>query len=190
MLSYLKQGIYNFATVQETKTKLYYPLSLVEVKRHLRIDNDFTDDDDYLENLIQVGTQAAENFIEKDISKTLTTIRIDGFDGYWVRVNEGNFLSMVSVLDDTSTAITTQYTTSKHDDYFQIEWVSSISSDPLQINYYSGYEPNATPAIIKQAILIKIADLYDSQRADLNWSGLTDNKVFENLLYFYKIFRF
>lgn len=180
----------NFSTVQETKTKLIYPLSLQEVKRHLRIDNDFIDDDDYLESLIIAGTQLAENYVEKDIANTQTVLRIDDFSGDWIKIKDGNFLSIVSVLDSNNASIGTIYQTSKHNDFFQIEWVNSIESDPLTITYLSGYAENQTPALIKQAILIKIADLYDSARADFNWSGLTDNKVFESILNFYKIILF
>lgn len=190
MPSYLLPTSSNFSCVQETKTKLLYPLSLCEVKRHLRIDNDFVDDDDYLTGLIQTATMIAENYIEKDIAKTEVVLRIDEFDSDWIRINEGNFLSVVSVLDSNNASIGTIHQTSKHDDFFQIEWTTSICSDPLTITYYSGFNEDETPAIIKQAILIKIADLYDSQRADLNWSGLTDNKVFEQILNFYKIIRF
>lgn len=190
MLSYLLTQTANFALTQETKTKISYPLTLDEVKRHLRIDPEFTDDDDYIQDLISVGTQIAENFIEKDIAKTLTEVRIDDFDSDWIRINDGNFLSIVSVFNASDISIGTIHQTSKHDDFFQIEWTSGIASDPLKISYHSGFEVATCPGILKQAILIKIADLYDSARSDYNWNGMQDNKVFENILGYYKIIRF
>lgn len=77
----------NYAIVQETRTPLIYPLSLCEVKRHLRIDNDFHDDDDYLENLIKVATQIAENYIEKSIALTEVKMRIDCFACDWASIS-------------------------------------------------------------------------------------------------------
>jgi hypothetical protein len=188
MIKYLFHN--DFVCTQEIKTKLNYPVSLCEVKRHLRIDNDFVDDDAYLEGLIIAATQLAENFIEKDIAETSTVLRLDDFVGDYVRITDGNFLSLTSVVNDASVAIGTVHQTSKHDNFFQIEWTTSLCSNPLTITYKTGFLENTTPPIIKQAILIKIADLYDSQRADYNWSGMQDNKVFENILTYYKQIRF
>lgn len=189
MLTCLLSGNYISCT-QETRTREIYPVALCEVKRHLRIDNDFTDDDDYLSGLIEAATNMAENYIEKSIAKTLVELRIDDFSCDYIKIFDGNFLSVVSVLDSTDVSLGTIHQTSKHDDFFSIEWEESICSDPIKINYYVGFEEDSTPALIKQAIMIKIADLYDSQRADLNWSGLTNNRVFEEILNYYKNYRF
>ena len=190
MISYLLTYNKYFSTVQETKEKLNYPLSLTEVKRHLRMDMTYNDDDDYLEGLIETATTMAENYIEKNIALTLVSIRIDDFSDNWIRINDGNFISIEDVLDIDGNPIGTVKQTNKHDDFFQIEWEQLISTKQLTIKYLAGYPENETPAIIKQAILIKIADLYDSQRADMNWSGLVDNKVFETILNYYKTTRF
>jgi hypothetical protein len=189
-LTNLDYSSHSFHLTQETKTKSIYPISLTEVKRHLRIDNDFTDDDDYIEGLILAATEMAENYIGKDIAYTSTVVRIDDFNGDWIRINDGNFISIVSVLNSLDSAIGTIHQTSKHSDFFQIQWTETLESDPLKITYLSGYNVNETPALIKQAILIKIADLYDSARSDFNWNGMQDNKVFENILNFYKIILF
>ena len=190
MISLLISKYTNFALTQETKTKLSYPLSLDIVKRHLRIDNDFTDDDSYLETLIVTATEIAENFIEKDIAKTSTVLRIDDFQGDWVRVNDGNFLSIVSITNSSDVSVGTLKQVSKHNDFFQIEWENSIDVDPIKITYLSGYNDDEVPKSIQQAILIKCSDLYDNQRADMNWSGLMDNKVFETILTPFKAIRF
>lgn len=190
MLSCLLSSGYYDNCVQETRTKEIYPVTLCEVKRHLRIDNDFVDDDAYLESLIQAATTMAENYIDKSIAKTLTEVRIDDFSGDFIKIFDGNFINVVSVLDSSDVSIGTIHQTSKHDDYFSIEWNDSFSSDPLKISYYAGFNEDATPALLKQAVLIKIADLYDSQRASLNWSGLINNRVFEEILNYYKNYRF
>jgi hypothetical protein len=173
---------------QLTKSKETYPISLDQVKRHLRLDNDFMDDDDYIQDLIYASTQLAENYLGKDISKTLNTLRIDQFDDDTVQIMDGNFISVVSVKDSNGSAIGTIHQTSTHYDYFTIEWVTSVASDPIEIKYYTGYD--TCPEVIKQSILIKCADLYDNTRTSLIYSGLTDSKVFENLLESYKSIRF
>ena len=176
----------SYSTTQITKSKLIYPLSLSEVKRHLRLDNDFVVDDDYLMTLISAATQMAENYIGKDIAQTRNTLRIDDFSGDFVKVYEGNFISVESTKDSNNTAIGTVKQTSKHDDYFQIEWTSSISSDPLTITFLTGFNENETTELIKQAILIKTADLYDSERSSYAFGGSKNTNVFETILNYYK----
>ena len=178
------EKLFNYTLTQETRTRLFYPLTLLEIKRHLRIDNDFEDDDDYLMGLAETATVMAENYIDKPISKTQVDLRVDDFNGDWIRVNEGNFISII----DISTGTIKQ--TSKHDDFFQIDFTDYIEVDPLKLSYYAGYLEDQTPAIIKQAILIQIATLYDSGRSDFNWGGMQNNKVFENILNYYKNVRF
>jgi hypothetical protein len=154
------------------------------------MDNDFHDDDDYLETLIKVATTIAENHIEKDIAKTLTEVRIEDFSGDCIRIYDGNFLNVVSVSDNNLASLGTIERTTKKENYFKIEWTTSICSDPIYINYYTGFNEDQTPELIQHAILIKIADLYDSQRADVQWGGLTNQRVFETILDRYRIIRF
>jgi hypothetical protein len=179
-----------FATTQETKTKLSYPLTLLEVKKHLRLDDDFIDDDSYLENLIIVGTQVAENYIEKDIAYTQNELRIDDFSDDWIKIFSGNFVSLIGVYDSNDASIGTVHQTSKHDNFFQIEWTSSISSDPLTIKYCTGYVEDETPQIIKQSIMIVIGNLYDGQRSSVTWGGYADNKIWQMMLDPYKLILF
>lgn len=181
---------YTLPDYQITSRRELYPVTLSEIKRHLRIHSDFVDDDDYFIMLREVAVQMAENYINKAISKTLNTIRLDDFNSNFIKIMEGNFLSVVGVTDANGNAIGTVKQTSVHHDFFTIEWTASIASDPLTITFYTGFEEDQTPSVIKQAILIKIADLYDNQRSDYNWNGYADNKVFESILNSYVAMRF
>lgn len=181
---------YTIPDYQIVKTRELYPLSLCEIKRHLRLHNDFVDDDDYLDNLIIAATQMTENYLNKAICKTLNVLRIDDFSSDTLKVMEGNYLSTVSVHDQNDVSIGTVKQVSIHYDYFTIEWTSLVSADPLELTFYTGFNENETPELLKQAILIKAADLYDNQRSSLNWSGMQDSKVFENILNYYTAIRF
>jgi hypothetical protein len=192
LLSYTTSG--NLAcTVPEdqlTKTRVIYPVSLCEIKRHLRIDNDFVDDDNYLIQIRNSAVQLAENYLNKAIAKTSNVLRINNFNSDTIKIYEGNFLSMISVLNSSSVAITTTYTTNVHYDFFTLYWSAYVCSDPIYLNFYTGYEEDVCPELIKQSILIKTADLYDSQRADTAWGGLTNQRVFENILDGFTAIRF
>jgi hypothetical protein len=165
-----------------TKSKSIYPVNLSEAKRHLRVDIDYLDDDDYIRDLIVSATTMAENYINKDISYTLNTLKIYNFYDNTLNVNEGNFISVLDVVDANDASIgTIDYSIKKHNT-FTINWTEYISSDPLTITFYTGYNDSEAPKLLKQAILIKIADLYDAGRSDYNWNGMVDNKVFESIL--------
>jgi hypothetical protein len=192
LLCYTTSGnlAYTVPEDQLTKTREIYPLSLCNIKRHLRLHNDFVDDDDYLMDLLHSATQMAENYLNKAICKTKNVLRINDFNSDVLKIYEGNFLSIVSVLDASSAAIGTVYQTSVHYDYFTIEWTASICTNPVQITFYTGYNEDETPELIKQAILVKTADFYDNQRSSLNWSGMTDSGVFERILNYDAAIRF
>jgi len=173
-----------------TKTKDKYPLSLVEVKRHLRVDPDFIDDDNYLDGLIVAATTLAESYINKDIAYTLNELKIHDFYSDYVQIYEGNFASVLDVYNENDVSTGTIDYTNNYNNSFQITWTAPIEGDPLTIKFYTGFNDYTCPALLKQAILIKLADLYDSARADYNWQGLTDNKVFETILNYYVALRF
>lgn len=192
VLCYTTSGnlAYTIPEDQITKTKLIYPVTLCEAKRHLRLENDFRDDDDYVEDLIKAATTLAENYINKDIAKTSNVLRINDFYSDSIKIYEGNFLSLTSTLDASSNAIGTVYQTSKHYDHFSIEWTSYLDSDPIYINFNTGYEEDECPELIKSAILIRVGDLYDNARTSWIYSGMMDSKTFETILNYYAAIRF
>ncbi len=79
------------------KTKSVYHVTLEEAKSHLRLDEDFTQDDKYIRNLIQAATNIAENEIQKDIAKTTNVLTRIDFAGDVIRVNEGNLITITSL---------------------------------------------------------------------------------------------
>jgi len=173
-----------------TKSKSTYPVSLAEAKRHLRVDVDFRDDDDYIDSLIQAATTLAENYINKDIAKTTNTLLIYDFDSDEVTIYEGNYISLIDVVNSADASVGTLDKITDHYNSFTIEWTANITSDPIKITFYTGYDESTVPVIIKQAILTKIADLYDNARSNFAWSGIQDTKVFETILNYYIMNRF
>lgn len=173
-----------------SKTKSVYPITVVEAKKHLRIDNSFTDDDSYLSDLIIAATSLAENYINADISKTENTLVIYKFYSDYIKVYESNFHSVISLKDTNDQDITESNYIKKHLNYFIVQFNNPVQSDVLNFKFYTGYDQSTCPVIIKQAIKIIIADLYDSQRSNINWSGMTNNHVWENLLNYYVQIRF
>lgn len=182
---------YTIPDYQITKTKDTYPVSLDMIKRHLRVHNDFTDDDDYIMELLYSATQMAENYLNKSIAKTINVLRIDDFNSDVVKIFEGNFLSLTSVVDANGTDhLSSVVQTSKHEDYFTIEFNDSFETDTLTITFYTGFNQYETPELLKQVIMICISDFYDNHRSSLNWTGVQDSKIFERILNQYASYRF
>jgi len=184
LLCYTSSGnlAYTVPEDQLLKTREIYPLSLCDIKRHLRIHNDFVDDDAYILELRNAAVQMCSNYLNKAIAKTLNALRIDDFYSDTLKVYEGNFLNIISIQDASSVVITTPYQTSNHYDFFTIEWDTFVCSDPIYINFYTGFEEDGTPELIKQACLIQISDFYDNERSSYNWAGMANSKVVERIL--------
>jgi len=168
-----------------TKTKTNYPVSLDEAKRHLRIDDNWDKDDDYIRNLIKAATHKCEEYIGKDIAETDNVLKIWNFIGSELWVEEGNFLSLTSVkADDNSTNISVNKTQVYYNRFY-LELTESQDQDPLYVYYKTGYIPENVPALIKQAVLVKIGDLYDVERQ--SYSNEKENYAYQRLLDSFKL---
>lgn len=167
------------------KTKTIYPVTLYEAKLHLRVDDDFTNDDGYIEGLIKAATQQAENYIGNDIAYTSNVTSYYDWSGDTVRVDEGNLIDVQYVISDTSVAQTISAIKSYYN-YFEVLLSESVSSTtdytPLKIEYTTGYDENECPEVIKQAILVKIANMYDVDREDATPKFLNTNTSASNMM--------
>jgi len=172
-----------------TKTKTFYPVSLVEAKRHLRVDEDFHIDDAYIQGIVYAATQKAEEYIGKDIALTTNVLELYDFIGNDIVLDEANFDSVSSIVTDTSVAVSTSEVR-KYYNHTYIELATDVDSDPLTLTYITGYRELECPAIIKQAILMKVGDLYDIDRTSYTLSVFREGKAFERLLDSFKIILF
>lgn len=171
------------------KTKTFYPISLPIAKRHLRVDEDWYDDDDYIQNLIYAATEKAEQYIGKDIALTTNVMEYYDFVGDDITIDEGNFIQVDSIVTDSSTLVTVNQTRKYYNSVF-IDLIGSVDSDPLTITYQTGYNEDKCPSVIKQAILIKLADLYDIDRSNYTLGTFKEGQAFERLLDSYKLIQF
>lgn len=171
------------------KVKTSYPVSLIEVKQHLRIDANNFEDDSYIENsILKSATKFCENFIDKDIALTSNTLTVYDFNASSIKVKEGNLVSIDYIINNSSTLIS-DYTYEQSDDSFDIEFNTTIDSDPLKIQFTTGYATDECPEEIKQAIFIACGDLYDVERSSYTLGSIKKSDVIERLLMYYKTIR-
>ena len=182
--------VYGYNEYNITKTKLDYPVSLFELKRHLRIEPSFSDDDEYLNDLIKVATTSAENYIEKDIAKTLNVLNIKNFSGSHVKIYDGFFNDYIGTYDSNDASIGEYNYVIISPNYFSINYRDVITTESLTIKYYTGFTSTTIDPVIKQAILIEAGNLFDVERNSYTLSGITRVNVFERLLSSYKMILF
>lgn len=167
------------------KVKAEWFITLNEAKTHLRVSEDFIDEDSYILQLIQAATGLAEDKIEKDIATTTNTTTIKDFSGSKIVIGEGNYRSVTSVTAETTGVISSDnYEVTYIDSAFTITFDSTvnINDEDMVIVFETGFIQSTYPPKIRQAVLVKIHDLYDPQRGSYSMSGIKDNDVFNVLL--------
>jgi len=153
----------------------------------LKIDSDETYDDDLVNQLIQAALEIAENYIEKSIAETDVVFTIYDFAGDVINVPEGNFISVTSVKDGDGTEYDQDHVRI-YDDHFEIELDNYIDVDVLEVTFKAGYAQGSCPEPIRRAILIKVDDLYSTERGSYTLS-MQNNRTFEMILNYYKPYR-
>jgi hypothetical protein len=171
------------------KTKTTYPVSLNELKTHLRIDQANNEDDDYLtNNVIKAATRKAENFIDKDIALTKCVYTVNDYSSSYLNIPEGNLISFDYLISDASTLL--NYSDLEIEEgEFHLEFDNIVTSDPLTLQFTTGYATNMCPEDIKQAIMIECGNYYDMERSSYSYSNVKKSDVFERLLQPHKIIR-
>ena len=167
------------------KVKSAYFITLFEAKRHLRVSDDFTDEDSYIGQLIEAATGMAEDKIEMDIASTTNTTTILSFTGSSIRIGEGNYRSVTSVTAETTGLIDpSNYEVSyTHADFtITFDDTVNISDENMVIEFETGYILSTYPTKVRQAIYVKIHDLYDTERGSYGMTTIKNNDVFDILL--------
>ena len=150
-----------------------YPITLDEVKTHLRLDGIDPDclmadsDDLYLEALIQSATDYCESY-QKLAYLTQTWELILEEMPYEITLPKGNLQSITSITYKTADGTVTAYTdydyNLKTGKIFFNEYISDdlYNADPISITFVCGWTTaDDVPARIKQAIKFLISHWYE-----------------------------
>jgi len=182
------------------------PVSLEEVKDHLRITLGNTDEDDYLQRLITAGTNYAQLFLRRRLITQTWYYYPDDFPrGDVIVMPYGKLQSAGFTLKYTGTDAVVH--TMSSDEYiidiiqdpgrvvldYGESWPteSLYPSNPIVIEFACGYGLTSAsiPEEIKQAILLSISDLYENREAVFIGQGFTLTKTgaIDQLLWPYRI---
>jgi len=166
-----------------TKVKTDYLITLAEAKSHLRVDT--SAEDNYISDLIKSAVNFAENYIDKDIATTTNTAVLKDFGGTLIEIDEGNLISITSIKDEAGTVLAYDSNLDIYDSSFIVELTNNLSIQDVTAVFVTGYSVSTLPPAIRQAIYIKLSDLYDVERSSAMFNTIQTNHVFESLLNYY-----
>jgi hypothetical protein len=166
-----------------TKVKSDYFITLQEAKDHLRVDT--INEDSYIMNLIKSAVEHSENFINKDIAATTSTLVLKDFIGGTIEIDEGNFISITSVKDALNNSLTYS-DLCIYDSSFKFLLDASLPEQDITIIFKTGYTNATLPYPLRQYIMIKIADFYDIERSSYNFNNLVRQNLENTILEYYQ----
>lgn len=152
------------------------PVTLDEVKLHLRIDGDDSEDA-WLEHAISAARASAEDFLNRYIAPTTVEFR----EGCWPAWQVGQVLpgsdtsatiESVKYIDtdgEEQTLATDQYALTwgapaRLVNSYNQHWPQArIEPGAIRVQYKAGTEPDKVPKTIKQAILLTIGAWYENR---------------------------
>lgn len=176
---------YDITISKERRSLSDYPVTLEDVRDNCNIPSEYNDKDTLIQNLIRAATQEAEHLIQKDIAKTRNVAKIWDFNGTEARIWQGNLNEIEGIVDTADASISYDETeTRAHNEYFDLKLSSSVTSDPLTVQFITGFAPINCPETLKQAILIKVDD-YFSVRGSFMDTNKRENGAFDRLLGYY-----
>jgi uncharacterized phiE125 gp8 family phage protein len=154
------------------------PITLPEVKAHLRLDTDA--EDDLLNSLVAAATNLVEEYIDKTLIKKIWRFADDGVEvGPFCELvlPKGPLLKVLAVhrLLPNDGYATIRYTVKNHFARPIIVYTTPSSiSGPVSVLYEAGYGhyPKDVPPPIRQALLTLVAHFYDSRAGQISLSPL------------------
>jgi len=175
-----------------------YPITLKEAKNHLRVELDWTEDDDYIESLIATATEKAEERLHRRLITQTWYYYLEGWPhGDTIVLPFGKLQSVTSVLYKDEDGDETEWSSDEYivdikTDPGEIVVAYGESypsaglypSNPITIEFVCGYGlTGATvPPMIRHAMKLIISDLYENRETEYFSITTSKLKTIENLL--------
>ena len=193
------------------------PLGMADVKRHLNIEIGWTEDDTYLDVLIAVATEKAEQFTRRRLVSQTWYSYLDAWPSEnYITLPFGQLQSVTGITyttsENTSVISFTDASLSTTDDFdvdiksdpgriileYGDSWPSATlwPMNPIQIEFLCGYggaaataavSVAAVPTMIKHAMRLIISDLYEIRGTEVEGMPIQKLKTVESLLLPFKL---
>jgi uncharacterized phiE125 gp8 family phage protein len=178
------------------------PVTLAEVKLHLRLESDYTTEDDALDRYIQAAREYCEGFQRRAYISTTYEMYLDSFPaGDAIKIPVNPLISVTSVnyydTDDTEATMSSDdylVETDNYESQISLKYGKNWPSTTLRphrgviVTFVAGYGADATytPESVKQSVLLLVGDYYANRCAG-NASKSTIEAV-ERLLWLERCF--
>ena len=178
----VKRGALKFRSLKRLTEPVVEPVSIAEAKRHLRVDDDFTDDDLYIQALITAARVHVENVSDRTLIRTQFQMCLDYFPAWDIVLQRPPLMS-----DE----VTVQYTPSDPQYGYTLQPFTNFRTDrdstpavirpqwngtwptargaenDVVITYWAGYGATGAdvPVPARNAILMILAHWYRAREA-------------------------
>ena len=166
--------------------------TLAEAKKQVQIETADTDDDVLLSILISVAAENIEDDVNSDVLETTNELTYtigdehkDTIDTIY-RIQLSPLISVSKIEKYLSGA----WSDISADDYhvtsnfssFEVEFLQTITAEKLRFTFKTGYTDATRPLVIKQAALLRVADMYTTERQGYNLNNLVETRAYSRLL--------
>ena len=175
------------------------PISLDEAKRHVRIDIDETDHDDYLQDLITVAREQVEMITWRRLgSQTWYAYLDDWPSADYIELPFGSLISVTAIKytdvdGDESTWSSAEYIVDTNYQKGRVTladgytWPSEnlYPSNPIEIEFVCGVV--TIPAQVKHAMKMIISELFENRETSIVGVSFQEMEMVNNLLSNYRL---
>ncbi len=185
-------------SLEQTVPPTSEPVSLPEIKAHLRVDH--TEEDDLIRAYLEAARDYVEQFTRRQLMPATWRLKLDSFPrGTWIELPKPPVRSVVSIgyTDPNGDAQTWGVDNYSLDTGtlpprvllgYGLAWPNTLASaNAVEITYAAGYASEyAVPAAIKAAIRLLVADMYEHRESRLE-VRVQENKTVRDLLWPHRV---
>lgn len=172
-------------TVPEEGTVI---VTLEKAKKHLRIEEDYTEEDEIIQGCIDGAVEASENYLNGSISKKKMVITMDRFDSplvfeaFPLRGVESVKYFTPDSETEAEMEVALYRLTNQTSKVYQLRFLSETPQtakrfDAVTVEIKVGFETGKVPNPIISAILLQIGDLYERRedRGEIGYNAAAAN---------------
>lgn len=174
------------------KTQAGTICSLAEAKKQVQVETSDTDDDTMLSALIQVATENVEDDLNAAIFETTNVLTYTIGDENNESINTKYKIELaplisVSLIEKYESGSWVSINSSAYKvitsfSFFVVEFLENITGDKLRFTFKTGYADADRPKTLKQAVLLRVADLYTNERQGYNLNSVVETRAYSRLV--------
>lgn len=168
-------------------------VTLAQAKKQLRIESSFTDEDDLIQTYVDAAKDVAQDYIGRSIDARNLILECDKVATVIFSANDDNDTitkieyyapgeTSFTELDSENYKLRKATTIGAKEIVFLTDFLIDDRTDAIKITVLQGWDANSVPAVVKQAMKLIIADMYE-RREDRE---MANNNAYKALLRPYK----